>query len=108
MLVSDEWNGYEGLSKDYIHEVVDHGRGRYVNDCGFSSNSIENFWSGFKRGIIGVYHYVSRKHLQKYANEFSYRFNNRIKKGVSRFLFFLDYALTEKSITYSKLTCKTV
>lgn len=46
---------------------------------------MENFWSTFKRGIIGIYHYVSPQHLQRYATEFEYRYNNRQYKGVEKF-----------------------
>ena len=48
--------------KNYVHKVVDHHRGEYVKG-GYHTNSIEGFWSQLKRGIIGVYHLVTRKHL---------------------------------------------
>jgi hypothetical protein len=49
------------------------------------TNSIEGFWSQLKRSINGTFHSVSRKHLQKYVNEFSYRYNRR-KSGTPMFL----------------------
>ena len=77
IVVSDEWHAYKGLNDVYQHEVVDHGRKQYVNDAGYTSNAMECGWSGFKRSIIGIYHQVSKKHLNKYVNEFTYRYNYR-------------------------------
>jgi transposase-like protein len=75
-MVSDDWRGYHALKHDYVHVVVNHSNGVYVNGS-FHTNGIENFWSLFKRGIIGIYHQVSPKHLQAYADEFAYRYNTR-------------------------------
>lgn len=77
ILVSDEWHAYRGLNSLYQHEVVDHGRGQYMNDAGYSSNSIEGFWGQAKRSIIGIYVKTSPKHLQKYFDEFAFRYNYR-------------------------------
>ena len=49
------------------------------------TNTIENFWSTFKRWYIGIYHYMSPKHLNRYTNEFGYRYNNREDKAVDKF-----------------------
>lgn len=73
---TDEWWAYKGLSKYYDHHVIDHGRGQYKNGDA-TTNAIEGFWSHLKRSIIGIYHYVSKKHLQKYCHEFSFRYNYR-------------------------------
>ena len=83
-LVSDEWLGYHGLSSIYNHQIVNHRIKQYSNN-GYSTNNVENFWSHLKRGIFGVYHQVSRKHLQKYADEYSFRFNNRKINTKDRF-----------------------
>lgn len=84
IIVSDEWHGYKGIDKDYCHIVMDHTRKEFVRGA-FHTNSIEGFWSIFKRGYIGIYHFMSRKHLQKYCDEFSYRYNNRETSNGNRF-----------------------
>lgn len=84
-IITDEWKGYNGLEKDYTREVVYHKRKEYVNERGFTTNALESFWSHLKRGIIGIYHSVSRQHLQGYADEFSFRFNTRLMTDGLRF-----------------------
>lgn len=102
---SDEWWAYNGLNKSYNHSIIDHARGQYKNEdtC---TNSIEGFWSHLKRGIFGIYHQVSRKHLQKYANEFVFRYNFRKETTSNRFNLFLQ-ATSGKRLTYHCLINKT-
>jgi len=76
-LVTDEWKAYRGMHMSYDHRMVNHAGKQYVSEEGYSTNNVENFWSHLKRGLIGVYHQVSSKHLQKYCDEFTFRFNNR-------------------------------
>jgi len=84
LVATDEHSGYFYLDKDgYKHETVDHRRGEYVRGV-VHTNSMENFWSLLKRGIVGTYHHVSKKYLPLYLNEFSYRFNNRGNKDIFR------------------------
>lgn len=64
------------------HAMVLHTTGEYVRG-NVHTNSIENFWSLFKRGVIASFHQVSVKHLQRYLNEFSFRFNNREAEDMS-------------------------
>lgn len=85
IIVSDEWHAYNGLSGQFDHRVVDHGRKQYVNGAGDTSNGIENHWSHVKRNIIGIYHFVSRKHLQRYCDEFAFRHNHRLSSECERF-----------------------
>ena len=73
---TDEHLGYKGLSKSYAHQTVKHASGQYVKGNAHT-NGIENFWSLLKRGINGIYHQVSPKHLSRYCDEYAYRFNNR-------------------------------
>lgn len=56
---------------------------------GFHTNSIEDFWSILKRGIFGIYHYVSAKHLTRYCDEFSYRYNTKEYNDMYIFAFTL-------------------
>lgn len=108
ILVTDSHAGYVGLNTRYTHISVKHVDSGYVVKIGgekFHTQNIENFWSTFKRGIIGVYHFVSEKHLQRYCTEFSYRYNNRQSTGVAKF----DEALLgvdNKRLTYSNLIGK--
>jgi len=100
LLISDEWGGYSGIEKHCNHVVVDHGVGEYVRGA-FHTNSIEGFWSIFKRGIIGIYHQVSRKHLQRYCEEFSYRYNQRNNRLSDQIVTLLQ--ASNKRITYKEL-----
>lgn len=82
VVVSDEWCAYTGLNSTYDHRIVDHGRKEYVNDNGDTSNAVENVWSVLKRTINGSYIHVSPKYLQLYANECTFKFNNRDNAGI--------------------------
>lgn len=105
IMVTDEARQYKkSLDVDFFHVSVNHTDGQYVNGA-FTTNSIENFWSTFKRGIIGIYHYVSPKHLQRYATEFEYRYNNREDSGVTKFNTALIGA-DLKRLTYNNLIGK--
>lgn len=103
MLYMDEWIGYKTVQKVYNHAVVDHGHGIYVADGGVYTNTIEAFWSNYcKRAIIGTYNHLSKKHLQRYFDEFSFRYNTRKVKENERFG---DYFLRLGGhITYNQLT----
>lgn len=76
MIMTDEWKSYNGLSLLYGHQAVSHAMGEYVNGA-CHTNTLEGFWSLLKRGVIGQFHYVTAKHLNKYIDEFCYRYNNR-------------------------------
>jgi transposase-like protein len=80
-IMSDEWKSYNGLNLLYGHSIVKHAMGEYVNGC-VHTNTLEGFWSLLKRGVIGQYHYVTPKYLNKYINEFCFRYNNRENKSI--------------------------
>lgn len=100
ILMTDGFGAYSGLNKDYQHEVINHEKDEYVRGE-FHTNSIEGFWSQLKRGIYGIYHQVSPKHLHRYCNEFAYRYNTRRQTEVERF----DHAIRQsgKRLKYQNL-----
>lgn len=76
-LMTDEHSSYTKVGQEYAeHGVVCHGAKEYVRGD-ITTNTVESFFAPFKRGIYGVYHNVSRKHLQRYLDEFEFRFNHR-------------------------------
>ena len=77
LLFTDEHRAYRGLVKDYAHLTVNHSRGEYVRFGVVHSNSIESVWALLKRQIIGIHHFVSPKHLARYVDEMTWRFNRR-------------------------------
>ena len=84
---TDEFRSYRILgSKEnrekFIHVTVNHSKKQYVAKDGTHTNGIENFWSVVKNGIRGVYHKVSVKYLQRYIDEFVFRQNTRLDKGM--------------------------
>jgi len=73
---TDELMSYAKLGDLYPHEMVKHSQEEYVRG-NVHTNSIESFWALFKRGYRGTYHQMSRKHLQRYIDEFAFRWNIR-------------------------------
>jgi IS1 family transposase len=76
LLVTDNWTGYKRLGKNYPHAVIDHSIGQYVVGA-IHTNTIEGFWSIFKRGVVGTFHNISKKYMPLYVAEFQFRYNNR-------------------------------
>ena len=77
MVYTDEYTVYDSLGKEgYRHDRVNHAEEVYVAGD-VHTNTIEGFWSLVKRGIGGVYHAVSAKHLQSYLDEYVFRYNHR-------------------------------
>jgi transposase-like protein len=104
ILVTDEYVAYYGLETKYQREIVHHNANEYRTERGFSTNGLEGFWSLLKRGIYGIYHQVSAKHLDKYCNEFVYRYNTRTETDSERFCQSLINA--EERLTYKNLIGK--
>lgn len=76
-IYTDEMGAYAPLTQNgYKHQVINHSERVYVSG-NVHTNTIEGFWSLVKRGIGGVYHSVSAKHLQGYLNEYVWRYNHR-------------------------------
>lgn len=77
LVYTDEYMVYDSLNREgYRHDRVNHAQEVYV-DGNVHVNTVEGFWSLLKRGISGVYHQVSSKHLQGYLDEYSFRYNHR-------------------------------
>lgn len=79
IVYTDDYPIYDGLANEvngYDHRRIQHAEKVYVMGD-IHTNTIEGFWSLIKRGIGGVYHSVSRKYLQSYLDEYSYRYNRR-------------------------------
>lgn len=105
MIHTDEHAGYNGLGgMFYGHESINHGAGEYVRD-GVTTNSIESVWAVMKRGLHGVYHHASEKHLARYVNEFTFRLNDgNVARHTLERLASLVTASFGAHITYRQLT----
>ena len=99
-LYTDEYSSYKALKRIYDHQFVKHSRKQYVKGR-VHTNTIEGFWSILKRGIFGVYHFTSKKHLQLYVDEFVFRYNTRTNSEAVRFNTLLGNL--ENRITYKEL-----
>lgn len=76
-VMTDEHRGYRGLQGVFNHHTVNHSAGEYVKHYFIHTNGLEGAWSLFKRQVFGIHHFVSTKHLDRYLNEFTYRYNRR-------------------------------
>ena len=85
-LMTDSATTLKTVSRSYsFHGMVDHSKSEYVKDGVIHTNTIEGAFSHFDRMVIGVYHNISKKHMQAYCNESAYRYNTRKKDCPNRF-----------------------
>ncbi len=107
-LHTDESHLYYPLEQHFHREKVKHGAKQWVvksiSAGKVHTNNIENFWSVMKRGVHGIYHQISYKHLQRYCYEFSYRYNTRKLIDADRFV--LSLQNMERRLTWVDLTKK--
>lgn len=75
VLYTDEFRSYRIFSKIVPHKVINHQISYVEGDI--HTNTVENFWSLLKRGVMGSFHHVSAKHLSRYLDEFMWQFNHR-------------------------------
>ncbi|MCQ2203567.1 MAG: transposase [Bacteroidales bacterium] len=68
---------YEKCVNCCEHQQVNHSEKFFGNEDGYTTNHIEGFWGVFRRGVIGTYHYMSKKYLHRYVDEVVFRFNNK-------------------------------
>jgi transposase-like protein len=90
-LYTDGANAYRGFMPRGQHESVDHSKEEWVRGDVYT-NTVEGFFSIFKRGLVGVFQHIDEKHLHRYLVEFDFRYNHRIARGVD------DVARTEQAI----------
>jgi ISXO2-like transposase domain/Transposase zinc-ribbon domain len=107
-LHTDETNLYNSLEQEYHRESVQHGKREWVKTSisagKVHTNHVENFWSVMKRGVYGIYHQISYKHLQRYCDEYSYRYNSRKLKDNERFM--MVFENMGRRLDYKTLTGK--
>jgi transposase-like protein len=103
VIFTDEYNVYRGVTKrmGIPHKFVQHSTKEYVRGEAHT-NSIENAFSLFKRGLRGSWHKLSAKHLQAYLEEMEFRFNRR--KNPNLFIDTLRHMVTAPVLTFEKLT----
>jgi transposase-like protein len=96
-LITDGFSAYETLGRFYKHNTVNHSSGEYVKEVIVNkkkfkahTNTIEGFFGMVRRVIDGTYHYISSKHINKYLDEISYRYNTRDLQENQRFDCFLQ------------------
>ena len=86
-LMTDEWTAYNEIGREFAsHDTVNHSREEYVRREGekvVTTNTVEGFYSIFKRGMKGVYQHCGERHLHRYLAEFDFRYSNRTKRGVN-------------------------
>lgn len=104
VLHTDEAAVYQAMGGLFFsHESVNHSQGEFVRD-GVTTNSIESVFAVLKRGLIGVYHHASKKHLGRYVDEFAFRLNdgNVARHTLDRLGSFID-GVAGKRLTYKAL-----
>lgn len=103
-LYTDEFPAYNGLDGLYFrHDAVNHSAGEFVRGAAHT-NGIESVWAVFKRGVHGVWHHVSPKHLGRYVDEATFRLNegNVARHSLERLASFVD-RVSGKRITYAEV-----
>jgi transposase-like protein len=85
-MMTDQASWYPEIGRQFAsHDTVNHGNEEYVRWEGtklVSTNTVEGYYSIFKRGMKGVYQHCKEKHLHRYLSEFDFRYSNRIKLGI--------------------------
>jgi len=85
-IVTDEMNSYPRAVVAFTggHQHVNHRSGEYQNAAGFNTNSAESFFALLKRGHYGIFHHISKKHMHRYCDEFSFRWSGRKLEDTAR------------------------
>lgn len=101
---TDEFASYTRVGRSYLHEHVNHSKGEYSRK-GVTTNGIESVFAVLKRGLHGVYHHASKKHIGRYVDEFTFRLNEgNVKRHTWDRLDSFVSAVAGKRLTYERLT----
>ncbi|MCY3803184.1 MAG: IS1595 family transposase [Gammaproteobacteria bacterium] len=100
-LITDDNRAYMQLYKRYDHRAVRHSTSEFVRGMAHT-NGIESFWALLKRGYHGTYHHISKKHLNRYVQEFAGRFNIR-ELDTIRQMAFVAKRMEGKRLKYEEL-----
>lgn len=101
-IYTDDLHAYRGIGDENTkHDTVNHGKGEYVRGD-VHTNTIEGAFGLFKRGLVGSFHQISRKHLDRYLDEFEFRYNNRRNPYLFRDT--LQKLVTTEAMPYEQLT----
>jgi transposase-like protein len=106
-LMTDEANAYKSIGRFfYRHESVNHGKLQFGRGR-VHTNTIEGYFSIFKRGMKGVYQHCSKKHLHRYLAEFDFRYSNRQAMGINdaQRTDLLVRGVVGKRLTYQTANC---
>lgn len=104
IVCTDSHPGYNRLPElGNGHQKVNHRIGQYVNENGATTNGIESLWALLKRGYVGIYHYISPKHLHRYVYELAYRHNAGQANGFRAIAEVLRQ-MSKRRLTYEQLT----
>ena len=99
IVYTDEYRPYRRLRTNFIHRFVNHSQGKYVI-ADAHTNTIEGFWSQLKKNLVGTYHSISHRHLQRYIDEVAFKYNN---SQLGRFNIVLRRGMSVR-IDYKELT----
>ena len=77
-IMTDDWRAYGGIGKEFEggHHVIRHSAGEYSRD-GVNTNTAESYFALLKRGVMGAFHHISKQHLDRYCDEFTFRWDYR-------------------------------
>ena len=101
-IMTDEWKSYIGIGKNFSggHEFVNHGKGEFSRGY-VSTNTVESYFALLKRGVMGIFHHVSKHHLYRYCDDFSFRWNYRKVSDGERMIAAIK-GVVGKRLTYRK------
>jgi len=101
---TDEFSVYQGIANSgYLHKTVNHSAKEYVRNT-VTTNSVESVFAVMRRGLHGIYHHASPKHISRYVNEFTFRLNEgNVERHTMERLDSLVSVVTGRRITYKNL-----